>query len=73
MTTLTIQKKDGSVAEVKAEPLQVPGKKWGDHSLTPNQINVNANINPATGQPFAQVMDAPRGGMISPPPTRNFR
>lgn len=52
---------------------QLPPRRLGDHSMLAPQINVNENINPATGLPYAQVTSAPRGGMISPPPTRNFR
>lgn len=52
---------------------QLPPRRLGDHSMLAPQINVNENINPATGLPYAQVTAAPRGGMISPPPTRNFR
>lgn len=32
-----------------------------------------AHINPTTGFPHHQVVAAPRGGIISPPPSRNFR
>lgn len=32
-----------------------------------------ANLNPTTGFPHNQVVSAPRGGIISPPPSRNFR
>lgn len=37
------------------------------------QAQAPANINPTTGFPHNQVMAAPRGGIISPPPSRNFR
>lgn len=37
------------------------------------QSQAPANINPTTGFPHNQVMAAPRGGIISPPPSRNFK
>lgn len=60
------------VEERQSAPIQAPARKWGDHSFTPNQIAVD-NINPATGYVYNQVVVPARGGMISPPPSRNFR
>lgn len=65
------------VDERSAAPVQAPAKIHGRFDI--NGIPVFApgvqpsNINPATGSPFNQVMPQPKGGMISPPPTRNFR
>lgn len=71
MATLTITKKDGTLAEVSAEPLQVPAKKWGDHTLTPNQLP-NLQVD-AFGRSPVQVIPLRQGGSISPPPSKNFR
>lgn len=58
--------------------VQLPAKAHGSFSLNgipliAPGVDVTANINPASGLPFAQVTTAPKGGMISPPPSRNFR
>lgn len=55
-------------------PVQAPAKIHGSFSI--NGIPVfspGVNINPSTGFPHNQVVAAPRGGMISPPPSKNFR
>lgn len=73
MATLTIRKKDGSEVEVAATGVQAPPALHGNHALTPRQIDLAQNINPATGLPYAQVVQPQKGGQISPPPSRNFR
>lgn len=37
------------------------------------QAPLAPHINPTTGFPHNQVVAAPRGGIISPPPSRNFK
>lgn len=64
-------------AQVGFSP-QLPPKTHGSFSLNgipliAPGVNQAENINPATGLPYAQVTTAPKGGMISPPPSRNFR
>jgi hypothetical protein len=71
MVTLTVRKKDGSEVEVKASTLQIPAALHGDHSLTPRQVSISADINPATGAPYTQVGPRP-ATQISPPPSRRF-
>lgn len=71
MTTLTLRKKDGSEVDVQASTLQIPAALHGDHSLTPRQVDLSANINPATGSPYIQVGSRPQS-QISPPPSRRF-
>jgi hypothetical protein len=64
--------------DAKAAPAaQLPPKVHGSFSLNgvpimAPQVNVNENINPATGLPYAQVGPRPKT-QISPPPSRNFR
>lgn len=77
MATLTIKRKDGTEDEVEASGVQTPPARLGQHSLNGIQmiatlVDVNQNINPADGKPYAQVMSRPLGGMISPPPSRRF-
>jgi hypothetical protein len=77
MTTLTIRKKDGTEAEQQASTAQTPAGLHGSHSLNgirmvAPQVDLAANINPATGEPYVQIMQRPPGGMISPPPSRRF-
>lgn len=38
-----------------------------------SQAPMAPHINPTTGFPHHQVVAAPRGGIISPPPSRNFK
>jgi len=71
MTTLTLKKKDGTEVEVSATTVQAPAALHGDHSLTPRQVDLAANINPATGAPYIQVGNRPVS-QISPPPSRRF-
>lgn len=59
-------------------PVSLPGSTTivGDPRLLAGfgiQAQAPANLNPTTGFPHNQVMAAPRGGIISPPPSRNFR
>ena len=60
------------VDERVSAPVQVPPKLWGIHDprlVPPSPVNVN----PATGFAHNQVVPQTKGGMISPPPSRNFR
>lgn len=70
MSTLKIKDPD---APLKVEAAQVPPALHGNHSMTPRQIDLTSNINPATGAPYVQVGPRPLGGQISPPPSRNFK
>ena len=63
------------VDERVSAPVQVPPKLWGIHDprlVPPSPISA-PNVNPATGFAHNQVSPQPKGGMISPPPSRNFR
>jgi len=62
------------------EPISLPANTMivGDPRLLAGfgiqaQAPIAPNINPSTGFLHNQVVTAPRGGMISPPPSRNFR
>lgn len=64
------------VDERVSAPIQAPANRHGSFSLNGIAIlgsPIAQNINPATGFPHNQVVQAPKGGLISPPPTRNFR
>lgn len=59
-----------------AAPIQAPANRHGSFSLNGIAIlgsPIAPHINPATGFAHNQVVQAPKGGLISPPPTRNFR
>lgn len=67
-------------AERSGAPVSLPANTMivGDPRLLAGfgiqaQAPLAAHINPSTGFPHNQVVAAPRGGMISPPPSRNFR
>jgi hypothetical protein len=62
----------------KGAPVSLPANTMivGDPRLLAGfgiQASAPVNINPATGFPHNQVIAPPRGGTISPPPSRNFR
>ena len=59
-------------AERASAPVQAPAKIHGSFAI--NGIPVLApGVNPATGFIQNQVVPPQKGGLISPPPTRNFR
>lgn len=67
-------------AERTGAPISMPANTMiiGDPRLLAGfgiqaQAPIAPHINPATGFPHHQVIIPPRGGTISPPPSRNFR
>lgn len=73
MATLALKKKDGSEAEVEASTEQLPPGEHGSRSLKgillmSSQVGaLDGSINPATGQPYVQILNRPRGGQVSLP------